>query len=235
MFTGIMLFGSSVFAQVKVGDNPTSINPSAVLDAESTTKGVLPPRMTSSQRDAITSPATGLMIYNTTESCLQTNNGTPQAPVWECSSVKTGGDALLRFNDTRPYNYGTATGGYGLGYQQYSTVPNTEVIIPFSDYTFSKPASGTLSLTYSAFIDYAGGGGESWQHVEYRLYIDNELVGTQSFEHNPLEAASISITGYKTITAGNHTVQLRAFRLRNGATPNFQFQVYQNAYYASIQ
>jgi hypothetical protein len=38
---------------------------SAVLQATSTTKGFLPPRMTSAQRTAISSPATGLIVYQT--------------------------------------------------------------------------------------------------------------------------------------------------------------------------
>jgi len=42
-----------------------SINSSAVLEASSTTQGFLPPRMTEAQRNAITSPATGLMVYQT--------------------------------------------------------------------------------------------------------------------------------------------------------------------------
>jgi len=39
---------------------------SAVLQADSTTKGFLPPRMTSTQKNAIVSPAAGLIIYDTT-------------------------------------------------------------------------------------------------------------------------------------------------------------------------
>jgi len=39
---------------------------SAQLDVSSTTKGLLPPRMTTAQRDAIESPADGLIIFNTT-------------------------------------------------------------------------------------------------------------------------------------------------------------------------
>ena len=37
----------------------------AALDITSTTRGLLIPRMTETQRDAISSPATGLMIYQT--------------------------------------------------------------------------------------------------------------------------------------------------------------------------
>ena len=39
---------------------------SAVIEARSTTKGFLPPRMTTTQRNAIASPATGLQVYDTT-------------------------------------------------------------------------------------------------------------------------------------------------------------------------
>jgi hypothetical protein len=43
---------------------------SAQLDVLSTTKGFLPPRMTTTERNAIASPAAGLMIYNTTTAKL---------------------------------------------------------------------------------------------------------------------------------------------------------------------
>jgi uncharacterized protein (TIGR02145 family) len=55
-----------------IGINETGLDPhpAAMLDVSSTTKGFLPPRMTSLQRDAIASPAVGLVIYNTTTNCL---------------------------------------------------------------------------------------------------------------------------------------------------------------------
>jgi hypothetical protein len=45
-------------------------NASAILQADSTTQGFLPPRMTTTQRDAIGTPAAGLVIYNTTTNKL---------------------------------------------------------------------------------------------------------------------------------------------------------------------
>ena len=62
---------STLHAQVKVGDNPTSIDASAALEVESTSKGFLPPRMTTAQRDIIGSPVEGLTIYNTDNKCLE--------------------------------------------------------------------------------------------------------------------------------------------------------------------
>jgi len=49
---------------------------SAMLDVESTTKGFLPPRMTTAERDAIINPAEGLQIYNTDTKCLNYFVGT---------------------------------------------------------------------------------------------------------------------------------------------------------------
>ena len=54
----------------EVGIGTVNPNTSAKLDVESTTQGFLPPRMTTVQRDAIASPATGLVIFNTTTNCL---------------------------------------------------------------------------------------------------------------------------------------------------------------------
>lgn len=46
-------------------------NAVAALDVTSTTKGFLPPRMTGTQRDAISAAPAGLMIYNSTTNKLQ--------------------------------------------------------------------------------------------------------------------------------------------------------------------
>jgi uncharacterized protein (TIGR02145 family) len=52
-------------AQVKIGNNPNAINPSSVLELESTTQGFLPPRLTYAQKTAIASPAAGLQVWCT--------------------------------------------------------------------------------------------------------------------------------------------------------------------------
>jgi hypothetical protein len=48
---------------------------SAIVDITSTTKGFLPPRMTTTERNAITSPAAGLSVYNTTLGTTDTYDG----------------------------------------------------------------------------------------------------------------------------------------------------------------
>jgi hypothetical protein len=57
---------STTTAQVKIGDNPlVAAHPSAILELKSTAKGLLIPRLDSSQQAAIVSPANGLIVYNT--------------------------------------------------------------------------------------------------------------------------------------------------------------------------
>jgi hypothetical protein len=49
-----------------LGIGTTSPDASAILDAQSTTKGVRMPNMTTTQKNAIVSPAAGLMVFDTT-------------------------------------------------------------------------------------------------------------------------------------------------------------------------
>ena len=48
---------------------------SSILTVESTTKGFLPPRMTTTEKNAIASPATGLVVYDTTLNKLSVYTG----------------------------------------------------------------------------------------------------------------------------------------------------------------
>ncbi|MCE7740488.1 MAG: hypothetical protein GPJ50_14025, partial [Candidatus Heimdallarchaeota archaeon] len=60
-----------------VGISEVSITPhaSSILELRSTQRGFLTPRMTSAERDAIPTPATGLIIYNTTTDKLNIYDG----------------------------------------------------------------------------------------------------------------------------------------------------------------
>jgi uncharacterized protein (TIGR02145 family) len=61
---GIPCF-SSLEAQVSVNTFGMAADSSAILDISSTSKGVLMPRMTATQRESIVSPAPGLLVYQT--------------------------------------------------------------------------------------------------------------------------------------------------------------------------
>ena len=74
LFTVLIIFTNlSLFSQVGIGT--TNPDTSSILDITSTTQGVLTPRMTTVQRNAISSPAEGLLVFDTDESVFYFYNG----------------------------------------------------------------------------------------------------------------------------------------------------------------
>jgi hypothetical protein len=69
-----LLGAITTYSQVGIG---TSLpDESSILDVSSTTQGMLTPRMTSTQIAAIASPATGLLVYDTTLNAFYFYDGT---------------------------------------------------------------------------------------------------------------------------------------------------------------
>ena len=66
----------TVLRNGSTGIGTTTPAASALLDVSSTTKGFLPPRMNTGQRNAIATPDAGLAIYNTSTKAFQVFNGT---------------------------------------------------------------------------------------------------------------------------------------------------------------
>ena len=92
----------SMMIPLKVGNN-TLNNASAILELESTTKGFLPPRMTTVQRVAIASPATGLKVYDTTLNLEYYYNGSVWVSISNIRSfgaVFDGGGSVLTVGTT---------------------------------------------------------------------------------------------------------------------------------------
>lgn len=58
-----------------IGVGTSTPHASAILDLSFTNKGVLFPRLTTAQRDAINAPAAGLIIYNSEANVLQVYDG----------------------------------------------------------------------------------------------------------------------------------------------------------------
>ena len=120
-----LLVSSISFSQIGIGT--TAPNSSALLDLTSTSKGLLPPRMTQAQRNAISSPAAGLQVWCTdcaSNGETQVFNGTtwvnmiggaassskPGAPT---SPVATAGSSQASVAFTAPVsNGGSAITGY---------------------------------------------------------------------------------------------------------------------------
>jgi len=91
----VLLFTSTpnnIIAQTdNVGIGTANPDPSALLELNSSTKGLLLTRLTTAQRDAIPLPATGLVIYNISSNELEYNFGTPASPIWKRLIAVNGG------------------------------------------------------------------------------------------------------------------------------------------------
>lgn len=110
-----------------VGIGTTTPAASALLDVTSTTKGLLIPRMTTTQMNAISSPATGLKIFNTTDSSTYDYRGT------------TGGWQKVLYS---------GTGGVS-NYTHTIFTPTTggTVALTNNQYNIINPAGALLALT----------------------------------------------------------------------------------------
>ena len=74
-----VLFQISAFSQVGIGT--TDPDASSILEMESTTQGMLTPRMTTLQRDAIIAPVKGLLVFDTDEDLFYFHDGTSWEPL----------------------------------------------------------------------------------------------------------------------------------------------------------
>lgn len=140
------------FAQ-NVGIGTTTPNPSALLEVNSTTRGLLAPRMTTAQRNAIATPAKGLLVYDTDVNSMFHYNGSSwanfsgsgnfslpfaaavnlNAPTFQIENAGSG-DVLFLGASTgsaiNAYNTGNsaainvnATNGFGVYAQSFNSIP----------------------------------------------------------------------------------------------------------------
>jgi hypothetical protein len=144
---------------------------SSLLSMDSTTKGFLPPRMTTVQRDAIASPATGLQIYNSTTNENNTYNGTAwiseqatitnpvtgtgvsgQVAYFTGATTQAGNNNLFWDNTNGRLGIGTATPLHPL---DVTSAGNTILYIRGGSATaLSRLVFGTSANNNRGFIDY---------------------------------------------------------------------------------
>jgi len=141
--------------------NTTAPNASSVLQADSTTQGFLPPRMTTAQRDAIASPATGLMVYNISSTALQVYNGTSWGSAGASGNIAIGdtitsatagsilfaGTSGVLAQDNANFFWDDTNNRLGLG----TATPTQALTLQ----TSSINASGIIALFKTTLNDYA--------------------------------------------------------------------------------
>lgn len=109
----LLSFVISIQVYGQTGIGTTTPNASAKLEIAATDKGLLIPRLTSTQRGNIASPANGLLIYQTDGVVgFYVNTGTAASPVWTRINMdwtRTGNDIAYTVGNVS--TTGTLTGG----------------------------------------------------------------------------------------------------------------------------
>ena len=221
LFVFLVLITVSVQAQIGIGT--TTPDPSAELDVTSTTKGFLPPRMDSTQRNAIVSPASGLTIYNTSINSVQVYNGKAWVSTVHYIGESYGGGIVFYVYDngqhgliaaTHDQNGGApirflgwdiVTGTYGSPSSSADGVgvglKNTAMITAYEGYKDGNPFAASVCNEYSVT---AGGVkyGDWYLPSKYELnllYAQRIIVGgfSSAFYWSSTASSEIPIYGWR--------------------------------------
>jgi uncharacterized protein (TIGR02145 family) len=159
IFSSVLVVFYVLTTLAQVGIGTTTPNANAALEVASTTQGMLFPRMTTTERDAISSPAKGLTIYNTTLNLLQTNTGTSGTPIWKIwdgRNSTTNGTAIVSGYTCATAFAGTMIAGTAVsGVRQIITATVTTVG------TYSITTTTANGVTFSATGTFAGTGAQN--------------------------------------------------------------------------
>ncbi len=164
VFTAIFTYTTNTRAQVGIGTS--SPGASAQLEVSSTTKGFLPPRMTSTQRAAISSPSAGLMVYQT--------DATAGLYYFDGSSwlyiVNSESNILPVINGGTGVNTSTGAGSVVLSTSPTLTTPTiSSGSVQFPNSLYILPTTHATSKRASLRLD------------EWLLYQDISADGTKNF------------------------------------------------------
>jgi hypothetical protein len=108
--TVLLFFGAAPQLTAQhVGIGTATPAASAALDVSSTTRGLLPPRMTASQRNAIATPANGLIVFDTDSAALMVRS----AGGWRRLTTTAAPGGFWQVNGANIFN--TNAGNVGIG------------------------------------------------------------------------------------------------------------------------
>lgn len=203
LFVAAMLLFSALYSSQTGGVGINTTSPQGALDVVSSTGAFIPPRMTTTQRDALVTPPTGAVIYNTTTAGLEFNYGTPAVPLWKTPVTST-----------------VASSNIVLAGGSTNAVPPT-----VADTNASPSTTGTgyyqfiITLPAAAkckFDLYPSAWSTTYTGLGTRLFIDNmstplaSVVTATNSAQNTHTVVPYSYVTSTPLSGGNHTIRIQA-------------------------
>jgi hypothetical protein len=134
-----------------------TVSPSAPLEVASTTGGIVFPRLTTIQRDAISSPTDGETIFNTTNNQLESYNGSDWVVVGSGDGIRAKtsfqGVSTVTRNTNAESNISSVT---RTGTGQYTVTFSTAVSDPIVSFSCGRTTSGAM-FRYTYLLKNSGG------------------------------------------------------------------------------
>ncbi|OJJ15445.1 hypothetical protein BKI52_39205 [marine bacterium AO1-C] len=158
----LCLINYTLLAQnVAINADNSTPDASAMLDIKSTTKGLLIPRMTTSQRTNIGSPATGLLVYDTDFNVYYYYNGTVWAIVGSTSADNLGNHTAT--TNLQLGNYWLSSDGDNEGLFIKTSGKVGIGITPSSTFEVSMGTTATLDQSMTVTTAIATTHAAAWQ------------------------------------------------------------------------
>ncbi len=195
----LLIISVSNFAQVSINTDGSNPDNSAMLDIKSDTAGILIPRMTKLKRNAINTPANGLLIYQTDDTLgFYYYNGSTWKSIggtnsnWELNNKKlSAADTSYKVsigtsNPTGTFEVATlqALGTYGSDVSNNGTATASST---YTTYTANRAFDNDNSTQWlnnailPSWIQYDLGSGNEKRVAKYRIYFSDP----SSFDHAP--------------------------------------------------
>ncbi len=196
VYATVLLLGLGHFSiQAQVGIGTGTPNSSAMLEVQATDKGLLPPRVALTASNAagpISSPATGLLVYNTATAGTAPNNVTPGFYYWS-------GSAWLRLNvptDVMPVasgGTGTSNGSItGTGALDFTSGSNQNIRLNSGTGTVGVGASSSLNASAQLDVNSSNKG-----------FLPPRVALSSTTSASPITSPATGLLVYNTATSGS--------------------------------